>query len=210
MNKLKKIVFAISICATAHITAQQEQCDLELRGVLEINNNYQFSLKSKSSEQRTWASLNRTALGYRLISYNEENQELTLSSSDITYKIKIEQSDYRGLEPLKEATANNYAISTTDIDPDTPGQQSYNLIRSKLKFHVSARNNDSSKSTALRGQSGRDTATSEAEANASSNVDNSTELTDAEIIALQSYDKNYVASRELSNDVVIKYAVSPR
>jgi hypothetical protein len=210
MKNLKKLIFAISICAITYVNAQQPpKCDLELRGVLEINNNYQFSLRSKNSEQSTWASLNRTALGYRLISYNEEHQELTLSSSDITYKIKIKQSDDKALALLKETTmADEYAISTADIDPDVPGQQSYNQIRSKLKFHVSARNNNSLKSIDLRGQSG--TTTSEAEANTSSNVDNSIELTEAEVIALQSYDKNYVASRELPNDVVIKYAVSPR
>jgi hypothetical protein len=211
MKDLKKLAITLSLCAITHLSAQESQCDLELRGILEMNDSYQFSLKSKSSERTSWASLNRISLGYRLISYNEERKELTLSSGDKIYQIEMVQSDDSALAILKEEMSkNNYSLSIDDIDPTTPGKQSYTQIRSKLKFHVSARNNNSSNSNSHLVQSNINQESPEVETSLPTNMDNSVELTEAEIIALQSYDKNYVASRELPTDVIIKYAVSPR
>lgn len=201
----------------------------ELRGILEMDGRLEFSLREVAIGNSFWIGLNSEFRGLKVIAYDASEKALVCKYLGEAVALHLAKDDGIPLKILDYSVSTDEIIEPDDFDPDMEGMQSYHVLRSKLRFNVGSRRPTATSAPARNPSPDRfgrasqlssepDTITSEsAEDDSEGTVpapiaEKGTEpgLTENEIIALQAFEKNYVAVREAPKDVEIRYAVAPR
>ena len=200
----------------------------EFRGIIELDGRLKFSVRQVESQSSFWISLGREFRGLEVLRYNTSDKTLDCNYQGEVLTLQLAKDDGIPLNILNNHILAETVISADDIDPDAAGMQSHHVLRSKLRFDVGSRqqatsfkdtNNSSTNSSsgASRPDSTGANATESAKAESGGDLlvsptgkSGTSDLTENEIIALQAFEKNYVAVREASRDVEIRYSVAPR
>lgn len=203
-------------------SARGESARFELRGILDFGGGQSFSLHDRETGAIRWLEVGRSIGGYRIEAYDAGAKILTLASGEETLALALKVAEGIPLEVLGSLD-EAWVFSQKDIDPDTPGEQSYQLTRSKLRFEVGSRQttiqtdaaNEGSSAGGGRSHSAATTAsTGKVPAPAGSDsAEASTgkpSLSNSDRVAVEVFEKNYIATREAPGGVDIFYSVGPR
>lgn len=221
----------VGVCCAAAlvmVSAQGASERFELRGIFDFGGEQSFSLRDLETGAIRWGGIGRSIGGYRIEEYDAETQTLSLVSDEERILLTLKKSDGIPLEVLGSAD-EEWVFSQKDVDPDTPGEQSYQSTRAKIRFEVGSRNSVAKNDTATRGSSagsgGRtnspktttqspDQSPSQAngETAQSPNPDppGTPSLSNSDRIAVEVFEKNYIATREAPEGVDVFYSVGPR
>lgn len=95
----------------AENTRESPSSPIEMRGILQLSSETQFSLRERSSGQHYWLKLGQERNGLRLDAYDRETQLLAVTYHGQNYKIGLEEASSSPMA-LKESTAETYVAPT--------------------------------------------------------------------------------------------------
>jgi hypothetical protein len=202
-------------CATLAAEPVSGEASFQLRGVILLAGKQSFSIHDTRSGADFWIEMGRTYQGIRPVHYDGATETLTVEHNGQTLALTLAMSDGTPLDVVS-GPPPDWQMSTEDIDPDTPGKQSFQAARSRVKFSVGARSPKSVRTEASATPTAAGSARAAAEA-AQPEADSkpaestaATELNEAERVALEVYEKNHISTREPPPGVDVYYPVGPR
>ncbi len=97
---------------------------IELRGIMELNGNVQFSIFDKKTQKGTWVYLNEEQDGFRVSAYDKINQSVALAHNGSTFTIELKQPALEmpigsKTAPTTVATPANVAAGAAQPAPAT-------------------------------------------------------------------------------------------
>lgn len=188
----------------------------ELRGILELDGRLEFSVREVESGNSFWVGLGREFRGLHVMEYDTAEKTLVCNYRGEAVTLQLAKDDGIPLNILENPDLADVVIHAGDIDPSLSGQQSLTALKSKLRFSVGTRSSRSASSGTqgsggIGGNSTRNTGQEPGVAeNPVSDVPTQPSLSESELIALEAFEKNYVAVREAPKDVDVVYNVGPR
>lgn len=208
-------------CANASVSAVDSVAHdrFELRGILQLPKQTRFSFHDSETKATYWIDLGQSRGGLHVLEFDPSTKEVLCEYMGERYHLGLNIADDTSLAVLRnENAAQEIEMNPTDVDPAASGAQSLNQIKSKILYSVGARGGPSHTRAQKQVTTGDDASKhdnlelAKVALKQESDIvpDPAAQLNENEKLALEVFEKNYLAVRDAPKDVDVVYQVGPR